>query len=117
MDKECLDCGIPIKGRADKKFCDDQCRSNFNNKLKADDSKAVKRINSILYKNRKILAKLNPDGKVKVHKNKLEKAGFNFSYFTHQYQTVKGAVYIFCYDYGYLSLENDWYLLVRKLEE
>lgn len=117
MDKTCLDCGNTIKGRADKKFCDDQCRSNFNNKLKADDSKEVKRINSILFKNRKILSKLNPDGKIKVPKAKLEKAGFNFSYHTHQYQTAKGATYVFCYDYGYLVLESDWYLLVRKQEE
>ena len=117
MEKQCLDCGTAIKGRADKKFCDDQCRSNYNNRLKADDSKEVKRINSILFKNRKILHTLNPDGKTKVPKNKLEKAGFNFSYFTHQYQTAKGAVYIFCYDYGYLALENDWYLLVKKQEE
>ncbi len=117
MEKKCLDCGATIKGRADKKFCDDQCRSNYNNTLKADDSKEVKRINSILFKNRKILAYLNPEGKIKVSKRKLEQAGFNFSFFTHQYHTAKGAVYIFCYDYGYLPLENDWYLLVRKQEE
>ncbi len=117
MEKHCLDCESPIKGRADKKFCDDQCRSNYNNRLKADDSKEVKRINSILFKNRKILTMLNPEGKTKLPKNKLEKAGFNFSYFTHQYQTAKGAVYIFCYDYGYLALENEWFLLVKKQEE
>ena len=117
MNKQCMDCGTIIKGRADKKFCDDQCRSSYNNRLKADDSKEVKRINSILFKNRKILTVLNPAGKTKVAKTKLEKAGFNFSYFTHQYLTTKGATYIFCYDYGYLPLENDWFLLVKKLEE
>lgn len=117
MNKQCMDCGATIKGRADKKFCDDQCRSNYNNRLKADDSKEVKRINSILFKNRKILTVLNPDGKTKVGKTKLEKLGFNFSYYTHQYHTAKGSVYVFCYDYGYLALENDWFLLVKKLEE
>ena len=117
MEKNCLDCNARIKGRADKKFCDDQCRSNYNNRLKADDSKEVKRINNLLLKNRKILIMLNPDGKTKLPKTKLDKAGFNFNYFTHQYHTAKGAVYIFCYDQGYLSLENDWYLLVKKQEE
>ena len=29
-EKRCLECGDVIKGRADKKFCDDQCRSNYN---------------------------------------------------------------------------------------
>jgi hypothetical protein len=117
MEKQCLDCGTTLKGRADKKFCDDQCRSNYNNRIKADDSKEVKRINSILFKNRKILTALNLDGKTKVPRSKLEKSGFNFSYATHQYQTAKGAVYVFCYEHGYLPLENDWYLLVKKLEE
>ena len=74
MTKTCLDCGNPIIGRADKKFCDDQCRNNYNNKLRADESTAVKNINAILFKNRKILEKLNPEGKTKISKAKLEKA-------------------------------------------
>ncbi len=116
MEKQCLDCGQTVKGRSDKKFCDDQCRSNHNNKAKADESKEVKRINSILFKNRRILIALNADGKTKVPKLKLEKESFNFSYFTHTYETSKGNSYRFCYDQGYLKLDNDWYLLVRKQE-
>lgn len=116
MSKTCLDCGATIVGRADKKFCDDQCRNNFNNKLRADDLTNVKAVNNILLKNRKVLEKLNPEGKTKVQKAKLEKAGFNFSYFTHNYETLKGSTYKFCYDYGYLALENDWYLLVKREE-
>ena len=114
MPKTCLDCNNPIVGRADKKFCDDQCRNNYNNKLRADESTAVKNINAILFKNRKILEKLNPDGKTKIAKAKLEKAGFNFTYLTHVYDTQKGNTYKFCYDQGYLALDNDWYLLVKR---
>ncbi|MFA6947300.1 MAG: DUF2116 family Zn-ribbon domain-containing protein, partial [Pedobacter sp.] len=33
MERECLDCGAALRGRTDKKFCDDQCRSNFNNRM------------------------------------------------------------------------------------
>ena len=116
MNKLCLDCGNPIKGRSDKKFCDDQCRNNYNNKLKIEDSSVVKQINSILKKNRMILQKLNPDGKLKINRDKLVRLGFNFSYFTHIYETYKGAVYYFCYEYGYLKLENDEVLLVKRNE-
>ncbi|RZK02637.1 MAG: hypothetical protein EOO43_23320 [Flavobacterium sp.] len=114
MEKLCLDCGQIIKGRSDKKFCDDQCRNNYNNKLKMEDSSVVKQINGILKKNRAILQKLNPDGKLKINKDKLVRLGFNFSYFTHVYETYKGAVYFFCYEYGYLKLENDDLLLVKR---
>lgn len=114
MNKNCLDCGNQIIGRADKKFCDDQCRNNFNNKLRADESTPIKNINALLFKNRKILEKLNPEGKTKISKAKLEKAGFNFNYLTHIYDTQKGNTYKFCYDQGYLALENDWFLLVKR---
>ena len=116
MEKTCLDCETPIKGRTDKKFCDDQCRSNYNNRLKSDQSGNIKMINAILKKNRKILDKFNPEGKVKLLKNKLVQAGFNFGYHTHIYQTQKGQIYTFCYEYGYLELEKDWLLLVKRSE-
>lgn len=116
MDKACLDCGNPIKGRTDKKFCDDQCRSNYNNRLKADNSVVIKTINQILNKNRKILEKFNPEGKAKISKSKLIKDGFNFSYHTHTYETQKGQTYTFCYEYGYLDLEHDFCLLVKRSE-
>nr|MBC7613627.1 DUF2116 family Zn-ribbon domain-containing protein [Pseudopedobacter sp.] len=114
MEKHCLDCGQKIIGRADKKFCDDQCRSNYNNRLRAEDQTTIKKINHILLKNRKILIELNPEGKVKVTKSKMEKAGFNFAYFTHIYETAKGAQYKFCYEFGYLPIENDYFLVVKS---
>lgn len=114
MEKLCLDCEAIIKGRADKKFCDDQCRSNYNNKLKADHHSQIKTINHLLLKNRKVLEKLNPDGKTKVSGMRFTQEGFNFKYFTHTYTNLKGDVYKFCYEFGYLKLEHDYYLLVKE---
>jgi hypothetical protein len=114
MEKKCLDCELVIKGRADKKFCDDQCRSNYNNKIKTDHHAQVKAINQILLKNRKVLEKLNPEGTIKVPEAKLLQKGFNFKYLTHTYTTQKGDLYKFCYEFGYLKLEHDYYLLVKE---
>ncbi|MCX2574653.1 hypothetical protein [Pedobacter sandarakinus] len=117
MERICLDCGGPLRGRADKKFCDDGCRNSYNNRLKSQDSLVFKRINLILKKNRTLLSKLNPDGKVKISKRKLLSAGLNFDYFTHTYQTQTGANYKFCYEYGYLELNAEEYLLVKREEK
>lgn len=116
MDKQCLDCGELVRGRSDKKFCNDQCRTNYNNKIKTDLPPLIKRINHILKQNRSILEKLNPDGKAKILKAKLVQKGFNFTYHTHTFENQKGQVYFFCYEYGYLSLEQDWFLLVKREE-
>jgi len=54
-ERRCLDCQEPLKGRADKKFCNDLCRNNYNNRLKSESNNLVRRINGILRKNRNIL--------------------------------------------------------------
>lgn len=116
--KHCNFCGEVIKGRADKKFCDDQCRTGYNNKLKTD-SPQVRHINTILRKNRKILAEFadNDEGKSRVGIKKLAERGFNFTYFTHLYKTKQGSTYYFCYEYGYLKLEGDYYMVVKRKEQ
>ena len=59
---------------------------------------------------------LNTKGKSKVHRNKLIELGMNFNYFTNVYRTKAGKTYYFCYDQGYLELEDDYYALVVKEE-
>jgi len=114
MERKCLDCGETIYGRVDKKFCSDQCRNNFNNRMNSDNTAMVRSVNSILKKNRRILADLLPSDKITVHKDKLVNKGFNFNYITHIYTTQKGSAYRFVYEYGYLLLENDYYMLVIR---
>ncbi len=114
MRSKCLECGDEFKGRTDKKFCSPQCRSSYNNKLNSDATNFVRNINNILRKNRRILAELNPKGKSKVHRDQLLERGFKFSYFTNQYHTKSGNEYHFCYDQGYLALEDDYYALVVR---
>lgn len=112
--KECLECGAILRGRKDKKFCGDYCRNSYNNKLNEDSTSYVRRINNILRKNRRILSKLNPDGKKTVDGIILAEEGFNFHYYTNIYATKKGSEYIFCYDQGYLKIDENHYMLVHK---
>lgn len=114
MKKQCLECKEEFNGRADKKYCSTSCRSAAHNKLNREAINFVRNINNILGKNRRILADLNPDGKARVHKDKLLAEGFKFSYFTNIYQTKNGNTYYFVYDYGYLALADGFYTLVRR---
>lgn len=115
-EKECLECGRAISGRIDKKFCCDQCRTTYNNRLNGDSGRYMKSVNRILRKNRKILADLNPHGKSKANKAKLSALGFNFRFFTNVYKTKNGKIYYFCYDQGYLPIDNDFFALVVREE-
>ncbi len=118
--KNCLACNKTLRGRADKKFCDDYCRSNYNNLLKIKDKpdEFVKNINNTLLKNRKILLSILPETEemAKVTADKLLEKGFVFKYHTHTYKNKKDQVYFFCYEYGYLPLGENWYLVVRRKE-
>lgn len=116
MKKQCTECGEEMTGRADKKFCSDQCRTSHNNKLNSDANNFVRNINNILRKNRRILSELNPHGKAKAHRDKLLERGFKFSYFTNVYTTKAGNSYYFCYEYGYLELDNNYFTLVIRQE-
>jgi len=110
----CKKCGDKLKGRKDQKFCSDYCRNTFNNELNEDATNYVRRINNILRKNRRILERLNPTGKVTVDAIRLAEEGFNFHYFTNIYETKKGSTYYFCYEQGYIKIENNQYILVHK---
>lgn len=113
MQKTCPECGDKIIGRADKKFCSDGCRNAHNNSLNKDNKNLVRNINNRLRKNYRILETLNKNDKTKISKDRLEREGFNFQFYTSQYVTKAGAVYNYVYDQGYLALENDWFLLVK----
>ena len=116
MKKECPECGNEFFGRIDKKYCSDQCRNAFNNRKTQTSNNLIRRINRILRNNRNILKALNPTGRAKTTKSKLFERGFNFNYYTNTYVTQKGKTYHFCYDMGYLELDNDYVALVVRQE-
>ena len=114
---ECVECGISFTGRSDKKFCSDQCRSSFNNKLNSDANNVVRNINNILRKNRRILADLLKSEKERVTKDRLSQVGFNFKYCTHQFTSKKGNFYQFWYDHGLMTMDKGYFFIVKSEAE
>jgi hypothetical protein len=113
--RNCNCCGQILHGRTDKKFCDDGCRNTFNNQQNAIQNKEMRKINSILKRNRAILLAKLPEGKkqVKVSMEHLLMIGFHFRYMTHQLVLPSGLSAQFCYEFGIVMLEENYCLIVR----
>lgn len=113
----CQFCNEPLKGRQDKKFCDDACRSAFNNKINCNQTNTMRNINNVLRRNRRILEALLTqvkDTKTKVSEKKIQELGFIFNFHTHTQTSKTGAKYFFCYDYGYMPLNNNYLIVVKS---
>ena len=113
--RSCRTCNKILRGRTDKKFCDDYCRNSYNNQFKPAKSHYVRNVNNWLLKNRRILEALLPATRecIRVNKVKLLQLGFLFTYHTHTFTNKNGSVYFYCYEYGYLALSPDWFLVVK----
>ncbi len=113
--RKCLECGEPIRGRTDKKFCSDYCRNAYHNKRNKDSKNLIRNINNRLRKNYRILDSFPlKEGKTRTTRNRLIDKGFDFDFFTSLYTTKKGSTYYFVYDLGYLPLDNDYYMIVKR---
>lgn len=104
---ECLSCGNIIIGRSDKKYCSVYCKSAHQYQKRKSEEEQYYTIDKQLKTNRKILKTYNKSGLSTVRKEKLIAEGFDPKYFTHYWKNNKGQVYLFCYEYGYLSLKEN----------
>lgn len=114
--RQCQCCSKTIRGRSDKKFCDDNCRNQFNNKIRGSENYHLRNINRILGRNRRILKELLPKGseKVIISKRHLEFLQFHFCFYTHSHTNKKGNTFLFCYEFGYLTIAPDRVIVIRR---
>lgn len=110
----CPECGKEIIGRADKMFCSDSCRNNYNNRVNKDSTNLMRNINNSLRKNYRILSDLNVGETTKTTKKVLVKAKFDFEVYTSVLNAKTGNMYYFVYDQGYQKLDNDFFMLFKK---
>ncbi len=106
-ERKCPACGRTITGRANKIYCDDNCRNNYYYKLYGNQHLLVRNVNVVLLRNRLALKSLNPYGRKTFPKQALVDKDFDFDYFTGIRKTKKGKVYYVVYDYAYAVNEND----------
>lgn len=107
--RECVYCHSALKGRTDKKYCCERCKSRNNYFLKKNrNADVLNIIEGRLKNNRDILSTLYLRGNHRVSKKELISKGFDFEFYT----TIRGEnlynLSFYCYDYGYaLTGEGD----------
>ncbi|MEZ4937388.1 MAG: hypothetical protein R2799_07320 [Crocinitomicaceae bacterium] len=112
--KKCLVCDKFFVGRIDKKYCSDQCRNVYNNKINSNLLKEIRKTNKRLRVNREILKKYNQLGVKNVSLFSLISDGFVLTYFTNMYKDSSGNEVYFCYDLGYQFAENETLRIFEK---
>lgn len=116
MENTCLECSSRLKGRLDKKFCDDNCRSAYHNKSYRNDKEITREINAVLRKNRQILKELyekTSNGTAEIDKLTLLKKGFEFNYLTQIHKHVTNEIANCCYEFGYRELQEGKVELIK----
>lgn len=109
----CLDCGGKLVGRRDKKFCCDQCRSSYFNKMHAEHNHYMRKINNVLRKNRRILQDFFHRGMTRVGSGLLQHKGFSFDHFTQEVHLNGNIKHKCCYEYGYYKTEDDKIIILQ----
>lgn len=100
----CLACKKELEGRSDKKFCDAYCKSAFHyQQSRTDSNNFYLKVDRQLKKNRQILKVYNKAGKATVRSQTLLDLGFNPNFFTHYWKNKSGDVYLFVYEFGFLT--------------
>lgn len=104
----CPNCGKPVTGRSDKKFCSESCRSMYNNRLSRQKSRWQIRIDRILKRNHTIMERLYESGRRKTTFYELSGMGFNFDYLTslRENPDTANSYIIGCYEFMYVMDEE-----------
>ena len=130
--KVCLECGETLSpGREDKKFCNDVCRTAYNNRRRKEPASGentnaagvspeenFNKVNSIIRRNRDIIHDLVINQKINsMYKHDLIGYGFNFKYITSSYDDPEAGYYRFCYEWGYRFDGPDRVEFIPRIEE
>ena len=84
--------------------------------MRESESYHLRNINRILRRNRKILKELLPQGteKITITKSHLEFLQFHFCFYTHSHTNKNGYTFLFCYEFGYLTISPDRVVVIRR---
>lgn len=110
----CENCGRELFGRIDKRFCNDNCRNEFNRKKKQQEiqkaNESMPEILKIIKRNYEILLSfgaIEEGSEIFIPKETLLKKGFNFRFFTSIDERKK---YFYCFERGWREVFESIYI-------
>lgn len=127
--KTCLECSEPLgAGRDDRKFCNDICRTAYNNRRRRGivlkdpaetqgQDPIFQKIFSVIASNRDLLEMHDLYVPEPYLLRDLLGKGLNLKYFTSEYVLDGVGVFKFCLDYGYHVTESGKVYILERPEE
>ena len=115
-ERVCLNCGKPISGRADKRFCCSRCKNEWNNSLNGPARHRRNRVLGILDKNYQVLKMVLESGERAPELTSLADAGFRSEYVTEFRRIRRGRDEYRCFDISYNKTETRLYNIRRVPE-
>lgn len=116
MKKRCFTCGEPVRGRSDKKFCSDFCRSTHHNRIYAQEERQLRYVNGILRRNRRLLIACRDENKSLTRQDMLIR-GFKPEYCTGYIKQANGLQRYLCYDLVYWFDPSDETIRIQNLQQ
>jgi hypothetical protein len=112
----CIQCGPKIVGRSDKKYCSLACKNQYQHQYHKQARSVTQQIDTILHRNRQILAILMGEkrNKMTLARLELDAMGFNFKYITGIYTNSQGKLYHYVYDFAWMEFSSQEVMVVRK---
>lgn len=115
MARLCLQCGAPLCGRTDKKFCNDACRCDYHNGQRREREKELRRVNRILASNWRLLTQQLHLGKTEIPFADLAAMDFNFEIYTASRRRFFRRRIFWCYNCAY-SVSRTGIVRIRRSE-
>ena len=109
MEKEhhCLECGKPLYGRPDKKFCSSNCKNEWHYQQSAGSIRQKNWTHSLLTRNYKILRELLGNKSKRFSLAELQMRGFSSQMVTSHLGHCKDKQYYACYDILYTQSSTE----------
>jgi hypothetical protein len=115
ISKPCENCGRELYGRTDKRFCNDNCRNEFNRRKKQEElaktNESMPEILKVIRRNYEILlsyGEIESGTEIFVKKIALEEKGFNFKFYTSV--DFNNEQYRFCFERGWKEVDGTVYI-------
>ena len=112
-DRHCLECGEPLYGRTDKKFCNISCRSKYHGQLRRRQNKLYADTLEYLNRNYEILEHLFKLHGTNCDLTELAVMGFKTDLVTHRVQKKGKHLEYRCFDFVYNLSDNKLFNLRR----